>query len=301
LGRIVALADRAAVLAGNSPAGPESPYVQFVTGLSEYRQGQAERAIPLLQRAAARLPNRAGPRLVLAMAQFRVGAAEDARRSLALAVRGYDWTAARASHTTVWVSHVLRREAEALILPDLPAFFRGEYAPRDNDERLALVGACQSRGAYRAAAQLFEKAFATDPTLADRLTAECLDRAAGEGQPDRAEALGTDSRFVAARCAALAAGGRGTDAAGAGESERAHWRQRACEWLRADLTALVELRKRDPDRTSTLVNEALALWLDAPDFAPLRDSSALGTLTPPEREGWSALWTDVGLGLRGIR
>ena len=38
--------------------------------------------------------------------------------------------------------HVLRREAEGLILPDLPAFLEGTYQPRSNDERFALLGAC---------------------------------------------------------------------------------------------------------------------------------------------------------------
>ena len=42
-----------------------------------------------------------------------------------------------------WICHVLRREAEAMILPDLPAFLGGNYQPRDNDERLALLGVCQ--------------------------------------------------------------------------------------------------------------------------------------------------------------
>jgi serine/threonine-protein kinase len=300
LRRTVALARRAAALDDKLP-GPESPYVQFVTGLAEYRQGHADRAIPVLRAAAARLPNRAGPRLALAMAQFRTGAVRDARASLALAVRGYDWTPAKASHTTVWVSHVLRREAESLILPDLPSFFRGEYEPRDNDERLALVGACQSRESYRAAARLFEQAFGADPGLADELTAQCLDRAAGEGGADRGEALGTDPRYVAARCAALAGCGRGSDAAGSGEPERAHWRERAREWLRADLAALLELRRRDPRRASALVDVALALWLAAPELAPLREPVALEEFPVSEREGWAALWSDVGLALRGIR
>ena len=41
-----------------------------------------------------------------------------------------------------WILHVLRREAEGLILPDLPAFLEGTYQPRSNDERFALLGAC---------------------------------------------------------------------------------------------------------------------------------------------------------------
>jgi hypothetical protein len=40
-----------------------------------------------------------------------------------------------------WVFHVLRRKAEAMIVPILPAFLDGKYQPRDNDERLALLGA----------------------------------------------------------------------------------------------------------------------------------------------------------------
>ena len=104
--------------------------------------------MPLLQESAALLPNRAGPRLALAMAQFQSGCPAEARKTLAAAVRAYNWMESQADHPTAWVSHVLRREAEALILPNLPAFLRGEYQPQDNDERLALVGTCQSQGRY---------------------------------------------------------------------------------------------------------------------------------------------------------
>ena len=59
------------------------------------------------------------------MAQFRAGSAEEARKSLAGVVSAHNWTQGQADHTTAWVSHVLRREAETLILPELPAFLRG--------------------------------------------------------------------------------------------------------------------------------------------------------------------------------
>ena len=93
-----------------------------------------------------------------------------------------------------WLWHVLRREAEALIFPNTAAFFEGKYEPRDNTERLALVGACRFKNRTCAAARLYAEAFAADATLAD------------------------DPRFShrasAARAAALAGCGQGEDAAG---------------------------------------------------------------------------------------
>ena len=128
-----------------------------------------------------------------------------------------------------------------MILPDLPAFLRGEYEPRDNDERLALVGICQSQGRYQAAARLYADAFAADPDLADNLTTECRYRSTEE-EPyyERVESVNTEARYLAARCAALAGCGRGRDGAGLGRAERARWRQQARAWLRADLALWVK-------------------------------------------------------------
>ena len=104
-----------------------------------------------------------------------------------------------------WIYHVLRREAEGLILPDLPAFLEGTYQPRDNDERLALLGVCQFADRTAAAARLYADAFAADPRLAE-------DLAAGH-------------RYNAARAAALAGGRprRGRRGLSARE-ERTRWR-----------------------------------------------------------------------------
>ncbi len=46
------------------------------------------------------LPNRPGPRLVLAMSQFQAGAATEALHSLAVAVRGYNWKSGRPTTIT---------------------------------------------------------------------------------------------------------------------------------------------------------------------------------------------------------
>jgi hypothetical protein len=49
------------------------------------------------------------------MAQHRCGHKEEARKTLADAVRGYDWDKAKAQDVDGWISHALRREAEALL------------------------------------------------------------------------------------------------------------------------------------------------------------------------------------------
>ena len=55
------------------------------------------------------------------MAQYQKGQKEQARETLAAAVASYDWDAAKATSHDEWITHILRREAEALILGDIPA------------------------------------------------------------------------------------------------------------------------------------------------------------------------------------
>ena len=112
-----------------------------------YRQGRPQQAVPLLEESAALLPNRAGPRLALAMAQFQSGCPAEARKTLAAAVRAYNWMEPQADHPTAWVSHVLRREAEALILPNLPAFLRGDMSRGTTTSASRWWGSVSSRAA----------------------------------------------------------------------------------------------------------------------------------------------------------
>jgi serine/threonine-protein kinase len=281
---------------GPKPSDPRYAFVQFLKGVSEYRQGRPREAIPWLREAAVKLPNRAGPRLVLAMAQFQSGAATEARANLATAVAAYNWTMSQADHPTVWVSHAFRREAEAMMLPNLPAFLRGEYQPRDNEERLGMLGACESQGRYASAARLYAEAFAADPRLADELTAECASRAAPEKQSgDRVEALNSEARFLAARCAALAGCGLGDDAAKLGDAERQDFRKQARGWMRADLAAWRKMLDGDAPAARNLAREMLTLWQADPDLAQLGDSNALTNLSTEEREEWTCLINEVRL------
>ncbi len=106
------------------------PFFQFVQGLAEYRQGRLDRAISLMRGEASGALGPA-PRLVLAMALHRDGQTVEARKTLAEAVLAYDWRAASVRDQDGWICHVLRREAEDMILPDPPAFLNGTREPRD--------------------------------------------------------------------------------------------------------------------------------------------------------------------------
>src|SRR5262249_62303297 len=80
LRRAVALVDQA--VATGPKFSPDDAYLLFIRGLAEYRQGRPQQAVPPLQEAAALLVNRAGPRLALAMSQFRSGGPAEARKTL---------------------------------------------------------------------------------------------------------------------------------------------------------------------------------------------------------------------------
>jgi serine/threonine-protein kinase len=271
LRQAAALLDRA-VAAGRSKPDWAYAYFLFGKGLAEYRRGRLESAIALLQGEAAFVPG-PGPRLVLAMAQHRQGRKEEARHTLAAAAVAFDWGAAQADNPEAWTCHVLRREAEALILPNLPAFLDGKHQPQDNDERLALLGACQFANRTRAMARLYADAFAAAPALADD--------------------LGAGHRYNAARAAALAGCGHGADAPGLGEGEGKRWRDQARQWLRAELAARARALDADPTAARWGVREALTRWRKEPDLACVRDPAELDRLAADERKEYLALWADV--------
>jgi hypothetical protein len=145
LRQAVALAGRAVAVEPSTYQGA-SPHFLFARGLAEYRQGRFDRAIATMRGDAARVLGPA-PRLVLAMALHRSGQGAEARKTLAAAVLAHDWRADQVRNQDDWIFHVLRRDAEGMILPDLPAFLRAEYPSRDNDERVPCWGSASCRAA----------------------------------------------------------------------------------------------------------------------------------------------------------
>jgi serine/threonine-protein kinase len=287
-----------AVADGERRSEPGNPYLRFVQGLAAYRQGRFEQAITFLRESAEKLPNRAAPNLVLAMAHFQSGSANEARKTLALAVRTFNWSDSPAEYQAdlgkVWASHVLRREAEVLILPNLTAFLRGAYQPQDNDERIALLATCQFQRLYGTAARLYADAFTADPTLADSLTAQCLRRLNERERPvDQIEAFNSVSRYLAARCAALAGFGRGADGPKLSAAEQARWRSQARAWLGAELAEWAKMLVSKSPADRDLAKTMLTRWQVDPDLAELREPAALDKLSADERKEWLALWNKV--------
>jgi serine/threonine-protein kinase len=271
LQRAVALAGRA-VRVGRVKNPGLVPHYRFAQGLADYRQGRFGPAIATMRGDAAEVLGPA-PRLVLAMALHQGEKAPAARKALTAAVVGHDWSPAHVIDQDDWICHVLRREAENMILPDLPAFLAERYEPTDNDERLALVGVCQSLGRHRATARLLADAFADDPKLMSDLNAR--------------------HRYFAARAAVQVGCGRGADAAGADEEERTSWRKQGRTWLRLDLNALIAVLKRDAAAYREEIRKVLTHWQADPELACVRDPGELEKLPADERQAFAALWADV--------
>jgi serine/threonine-protein kinase len=272
LRQAVDLAQRAVAVQASDKWG--HTYFQFVQGLAAYREGQFARAITTMRGDASTVLGPA-PGLVLAMALHRSGSEAEAREVLAKAILAHDWRALQFQviDPSGWIYHILRREAESMMLPNLPAFMDGKHQPQDNDERLALLGACQFKNRTHAMARLYADAFAADPPLAND--------------------LGAGHRYNAARAAAQAGCERGEDATGLGEGERKRLRDQAREWLRAELAA--RARALDTSAAATRETHRLALtrWRSDPDLAGLREPAELGMLPANERKEFITLWADL--------
>ncbi|HUO07958.1 MAG TPA: protein kinase [Phycisphaerae bacterium] len=271
LRRAVAIIDRA--LAAREPKYEWAiPYFQFAKGLAEFRLNHFDRAIALMQGETAKVLGPC-PGLVVAMAQYRSGQKDQARHTLATAVLSYDWRPVNAVSIDPWIAHVLRREAEAMILPNLPAFLNGTYQPRDNDERLALLGVCQFKDLRSAEAGLYAAAFDADPKLTDNHQDGLL--------------------YNAACSAAVAGGGGSSDGATLSEQDRARWREQARRWLRSDLEAWAATLQSAPKADRANARILLSKWKSDSQLASIRDAAALKTLPPEERSQSISLWTKV--------
>jgi serine/threonine-protein kinase len=265
--RAVALAELAG-RADPQQAGTLYPYYQFVRGLAEYRQGNFDRAVAIMRGDAAKMAS-PSPQLVLAMSQHQLGREAEARRTFALAMTTHEWQDGKRDLPEGWIRQVLRREAERMIVPNLAALLAGKEQPRDNDERLALIGVCRFENRLTTLARIYAEAFAVDPKLAE------------------------SHRVNAARAATQAGCGHGIGAGGLGDAERTDWRARARKWLREELAARGAALARDFNKARDGVRQALTAWQTEPELAGIRDPAALEKLSPSEREDCRKLWDEV--------
>jgi hypothetical protein len=156
----------------------------------------------------------------------------------------------------------------------LPKVLQGETEPATAAERLELASLCRlpCKRLHATAARFAAVAFAADPKLADDLKQQ--------------------HRYNAACCAALAGCGKGEDAAGLDEKERARLRQQARDWLIADL-ALWTKRAASGVKDREQVRQTLQNWRIEAALAGIRDPETLTRLPEEERAACRRLWADV--------
>ena len=270
LRQAVALAERAAAVDPSKYSGAYPYSCSPGAWRNTVRGGSIGRS-PSMRGEAPKLIGPAA-RLVLAMALHRSGQAAEARKTLAAAVLAYDWRADQVRDQGLDLPRAPPRGRG----PDPPEPARlpgGEVPAPDNDERLALLGACWFADRTAAAARLYAEAFAADPHLAE-------DPAAGH-------------RSDAARAAALAGVGRGEDSRTLGPEERARWSEQARSWLKHDLAALARRLNGGGASDRILVRSKLRDWLDDLDLAGVRGPGSPETLPVEEWDAWRAFWKEV--------
>ena len=291
LNQATSLIDRAIASKGSTPVWVH-PYFDFAHALSEYRHQRFEKSIELLHGDASKVMGSA-PQLVLAMAQYKSGQKELASKTFDAAVVQFDWSMAQADSRDAWICHILRREAEAMIIPNFSAFVDGSLQPTETANRLAITGLCQAKDRNLAAARFFAEAFASDPEVVADLISSCRSRAARGEDNQRVTELATVCRYPAARSAALAGCGLSKDSTAIGPEERARWRTQAREWLQDDLAMWSDALNNGSLPTHAIVRKQLIRWQMDPGLAGVRELSAIHELPADEQPEWLALWKNV--------
>ncbi len=261
--RAVALVERAVE---NGAQHWGYPYFLVASALAKYRLSDLDGAVEVLQGEPSKVLGPL-PNLILSMAHFRAGRSEAAWTSLAKALGSFDWT--KVDESDAWLYHIVRREAELLVLPNLEATLSGDHRVEQSGELLAVEAVCRSRHLTLALARTFQESFAANPRLA--------------------EDLGTDLRYSAACAAAQVCSGVGEDATNLSQAERSRWRKQALCWLRDDLGARVALLVEP----SSDAPRKLAAWIDDPRLAGLREPNGSETLPGVEGEEIRELWREL--------
>jgi WD40 repeat protein/tetratricopeptide (TPR) repeat protein len=168
---------------------------------------------------------------------------------------------------------VRRAENLVALAKKLPPVLDGKEKPASPEEalELAVLGFWQGH-----------------PVGAARLAADAL-----KAKPALGDDLGYDRRSVAACAAAQAGGGRGEEAAGLTDAERARWRSQALAWLRADLALWRRKLADTPAGQREGAASILERWQQSPALSGVRDAAALRDLPAGEQEAWRKLWEDV--------
>jgi Flp pilus assembly protein TadD len=244
---------------------PASPLAHINLGLVLAELGRPEEAAEEFRQAVALDPGNAPVYIHLGSALQQAGRLDEARAEYR--------KAGELGFAPAW-ARLQDCERLRALRPRLAGVVAGREQPRDNAERLALADLCRQpfEGRYALATHLYAEAFAADPA------------AAGD--------VRTGHRLHAAVAAAAAGCGRGADAAGLDEGEKARLRGQALGWLREDL-AQWAAHADDGPQARAAVRQVLRFWQHDAGLAGVRDPAALAGLPEAEREAWRKLWQEV--------
>ncbi|HEX4794314.1 MAG TPA: serine/threonine-protein kinase [Humisphaera sp.] len=260
---------KAALASDASPPTWLHPYYLFAAALADYRAANYAAVLDVCEGPSAAVLGPC-PKLLCAMAHAKLGQSAAARHALAQGILRYDWTLRDPDFQDMWLYHDFRREAETLVLTNLQAFLDGQYDPQDNDERIAMTGACQAARRTVAGANLWTAVFSSN---------------SAEAAKYRRWAIAT---------ASLAGCGQGADATSLSDPQRQAWRDQAREWLAAELAAASPAPTPSPpapaDQAATAARTNLAVLQKSPDLAPLHDPARLQKFSSEEQAAWADLW-----------
>jgi serine/threonine-protein kinase len=239
---------------------PKGAPAHYQLGTCWQDRGQLDEAIVEFRRATEVDPGMCMAHLGLVDALVRSGRVDEA---CTVVRRGLDLVPAQAPGRPALQEKLKLCERMLTLDARLPSLPQGKEQPAAV-ELLKLADLCRDYGRPHAAVDLYARAFAAQPALAD-----------------------TD-RYNAACAAARAGVGDGADGARLGGPERAGLRRQGLDWLRADLALRTKLFE-----SGKSVAAGLTFWQKDTDLAGVRDPAALAKLPADEREQWQRLWVDV--------
>ena len=253
---------------------PEFPKAYSALVLALKAQGKLDEAVATYREAIRLKPDDAVAHLNLGGILRALG---DFAGSLAMLQKGHELGSKQPGWpypSSQWVAEAQRRAAMA---QHLAAILKGEAAPKDNAERLALAALCYDTKRFAAAARLMADALEADPKLGADVQACHRQNAAG--------------------FAFLAGVGQGDDDPRPDEDARQRLRAQARGWLRAD----VELYSKilDANDYQDLYGPFQHLS-QSKDLADINAAAALAKFPEPERKEWQSLWAELEA-LRKIR
>lgn len=262
--RISALIDRA-LASEDTTRNWAYPYFRFARAMVDLRAGDYAAALAIVEGDSAGVLGPA-PKLVASICKARMGEQSEAQRRLAEASLAFDWTPAAADNREAWIYHVLRREAEQLVFPELDSLVRGRSQPDDQDALLCLIAACKARNRFGRCAELCSSMLLPDSPVPDRIA------------------------DAAARHLVAAGTGLGTDAAEYSDADRVAWRQAALTLLTTRIDDW-ERQVRAGTRNAADTAAVVTAWQTAREFDAVRGDPPSASLPEAERLRWRSLWS----------